>query len=94
MNPIKWKGRLAWGLGAVWTLLVAASLLWNVHQARQTALELASTEAQLSYNKDLAYRLWAASHGGVYVPVTPQTPPTLIFPISRNEIFKPLPVAP
>jgi signal transduction histidine kinase len=75
MNLFNWKGRLVWGLGAVWTVLVAASLLWNFYQARQTALELASAEAQLSYNKDLAYRLWAASHGGVYVPVTPQTPP-------------------
>uniref|UniRef100_A0A7C3V6V6 histidine kinase n=1 Tax=Desulfobacca acetoxidans TaxID=60893 RepID=A0A7C3V6V6_9BACT len=75
MDPLNSKGRLAWGLSAIWTLLVAASLLWNCHQARQTALELASTEAQLSHNKDLGYRLWAARHGGVYVPVTPETQP-------------------
>jgi PAS domain S-box-containing protein len=75
MNPFNWTGRLVWGLGAVWTALVAASLLWNLHQARQTALELASTQAQLSYNKDLVYRLWAAGHGGVYVPITLETPP-------------------
>ncbi|MDI6852080.1 MAG: PAS domain S-box protein [Deltaproteobacteria bacterium] len=60
---------------AIWTALVGASLLWNIHQARQTALELATTEAHLSYNKDLAYRLWATRHGGVYVPITPETPP-------------------
>lgn len=75
MNSFTWKRRLAWGLITVWTLLVAASLLWNRHQARQTALELARTKTHLSYKKDLAYRLWAASHGGVYVPITPQTPP-------------------
>jgi signal transduction histidine kinase len=90
MNPFKYKGQLAWGLGAIWTVLVAASLLWNFHQARQTALELASTEAQLSYNKDLAYRLWAASHGGVYVPVTPQTPPNpYLSHISERDIQTP-----
>jgi len=75
MTSSAWKRLLAWGLIAVWTLLVGASLLWNSHQARETALELARTKAHLSYNKDLAYRLWAASHGGVYVPVTPKTPP-------------------
>lgn len=64
-----------WWLIALWTALVAASLYWNLHQARQTALKLASAEAHLSYNKDLAYRLWAVEHGGVYVFITPQTPP-------------------
>jgi signal transduction histidine kinase len=66
---------LAWGLIAIWTVLVAASLLWNLHEVRQTAFELARTEARLSSNKDIAYRLWGAGHGGVYVPATPQTPP-------------------
>jgi hypothetical protein len=60
MNPFNWEGRLAWGLSADWTVPLAASLLWNLHQGRQTALELASTYAQLSYNKDLVYRLWAS----------------------------------
>jgi PAS domain S-box-containing protein len=66
----------AWWLMAGWTVLVAASLIWNIHEARQNALELAYNEAQLSYTKDLSYRLWAAGHGGVYVPVTPETPPS------------------
>jgi PAS domain S-box-containing protein len=81
MNPFTWKWNLqerlglAWWLIAVWTALIAASLVWNLHKARQTALESAIAEAQLSYNKDLSYRLWAAEHGGVYVPITRQTPP-------------------
>jgi PAS domain S-box-containing protein len=65
----------AWWLMAGWTVLVAASLLWNIYEARRNAMELAYTEAQLSYNKDLVYRLWAAGHGGVYVPVASRTPP-------------------
>ena len=81
MNLFKFKGNLeerlgmAWWLMAVWTALMAASLYWNLHQARHTALKLACAEAHLAYNKDLSYRLWAAEHGGVYVIVTPQTPP-------------------
>jgi len=35
----------------------------------------ARIEAQASYNKDLVYRRWAAEHGGVYVPISENTPP-------------------
>jgi len=81
---------LAWGLITLWTALVAASLLWNIHQARQTAIDLARAEAHLSYNKDLSYRLWAAGHGGVYVPVTPQTPPNpYLSHIKERDILTP-----
>lgn len=68
-------GRLIWGMLVVWTILVGASLWWNLHQVREFVLELAGNEAKLSVEKDLAYRLWAAKHGGVYVPVTPESPP-------------------
>ena len=36
---------------------------------------MALNEAKVSVKKDLAYRTWVASHGGVYVPVTEKTPP-------------------
>ncbi len=36
---------------------------------------LAKNEAVVSVNKDLAYRMWVSSHGGVYVPITDKTPP-------------------
>lgn len=71
----KHLGRLIWGVVAVWTILMGASWWWNLHQAREFVLELAGNEAKLSFEKDLAYRLWAAQNGGVYVPVTPQSPP-------------------
>ena len=35
---------------------------------------LAENEAVVSVKKDLAYRSWGASHGGVYVPITDRTP--------------------
>ena len=67
MSPAGWQGyleeragHLVWGAVAVWTVLVGASLLWDLHQARKAALELARTEAQLSYEKDLAFRPWSA----------------------------------
>jgi signal transduction histidine kinase len=32
-------------------------------------------EARANFNKDQALRFWAATHGGVYVPATKETPP-------------------
>ncbi len=58
-----------------WTAAVAVSLLWNLHQERQEALSVAISQAQAAYDKDVVYRRWNAEHGGVYVPVTPDTQP-------------------
>jgi PAS domain S-box-containing protein len=59
-----------------WTLVVVASLGWNLLQGRQEDLRIAHHVARTIYDRDILYRRWAAFHGGVYVPVTPQTPPT------------------
>jgi two-component system cell cycle sensor histidine kinase/response regulator CckA len=58
-----------------WTLSVAGSLLWNVYDERQQTQSVAKNEALSNFNKDLAFRLWATKHGGVYVPATEDTPP-------------------
>ena len=58
----------------VWTLLIVLSLITEIYQHRNNAIEVAKLENMATYNKDLAYRRWAASHGGVYVPITEITP--------------------
>ncbi|MDO9532767.1 MAG: diguanylate cyclase [Deltaproteobacteria bacterium] len=68
--------RFGWILLGVWTLVVAASLIWNLAQQRRETLDLAYTTAITLYEKDLLYRRWAAGHSGVYVPVTAATPPS------------------
>ncbi|MEW5829854.1 MAG: PAS domain S-box protein [Chloroflexota bacterium] len=52
-------------------------------------LEIARNEARAGIEKDLLYRRWNTSHGGVYVPVTetPQPNPYLIVP--EREITSP-----
>jgi diguanylate cyclase (GGDEF)-like protein len=57
-------------------VVVAASLIWNLAQQRRETLALAYTTAITLYEKDILYRRWASGHGGVYVPVTPATPPS------------------
>ncbi len=71
--PLKLYGLIFIG---VWTLVAAASLGWNLLQDRAEALSVARHIALTNYERDVLYRRWAAAHGGVYVPVTPQTPPT------------------
>jgi len=64
-----------WLLVALWTLAVGASATWGVRLLRDTMVDAAVHDARNSFNKDVLYRKWAASHGGVYVPVTATTQP-------------------
>jgi two-component system cell cycle sensor histidine kinase/response regulator CckA len=59
----------------VWTIGLGASLMWNIHGTKKATGELAKKEARIHFNKDQAFRLWGAKHGGVYVPATENTPP-------------------
>jgi PAS domain S-box-containing protein len=61
---------------AAWTLLLAGSLAWNVAKQREITMELAANTATAHFNKDVAYRLWASAHGGVYVEPSERTPPS------------------
>ncbi|MES9897573.1 MAG: PAS domain S-box protein [Sedimenticola sp.] len=64
-----------WGLLLLWTVVVSASLAWNIHNERQQTLSLAQKEARANFDKDQAFRLWATKHGGIYVQANARTPP-------------------
>ena len=59
----------------LWTGLAAASLWWNLSHQKEQILKTAGIQAHLTLEKDLLYRRWAASQGGVYVAVSERTPP-------------------
>ncbi|MDD2308496.1 MAG: DUF3365 domain-containing protein [Desulfuromonadaceae bacterium] len=65
----------AWILAACWTLLIAASWYWNVQAELEVFNKVALAEARAVIKRDELYRRWASTHGGVYAPVTPQSPP-------------------
>jgi len=65
----------AWVLGIFWTLIISASLFWNVFQVKNEILETARIQARVAYEKDVIYRRWNTNHHGVYVPVTEKTRP-------------------
>lgn len=71
MKPVRYAIMQA----AVWTAAITLSLSLYYREERQQVLALARKEAVTVLNKDISFRNWAAGHGGVYVPATPDTPP-------------------
>lgn len=59
----------------IFTVIIFASLIWNIKREKSAVENFAEVEAAADYNRDLIYRQWASSHGGLYVPATTQTPP-------------------
>ncbi len=55
--------------------LIIVSALWNSYNIYRQNIDLAQKEADAVFNKDVAYRFWATTHGGVYVPVSEKTQP-------------------
>jgi len=67
--------KISWLTGIVWTAIVFALFFHDVSTLQKSSLEMARLEAAAHFNMDWATRLWATSHGGVYVPVTEKTQP-------------------
>ncbi len=59
----------------VWTLIIGGLGYWHYNRVAAGFFENARTAARASIEKDITFRRWATSHGGVYVPQTEQTPP-------------------
>ena len=58
-----------------WTLLILTSCIHTIYNRKQSTKDIALAEARMAYQKDIIYRKWATSHGGVYVPVDAMTTP-------------------
>ncbi len=56
-------------IALVWITFIAVSLAWNIQQVRDRTINIALNEARMSF------RLWATSHGGVYVNIDARTQP-------------------
>lgn len=62
-------------LASAWTAIVAISLLVASWSARQEMVTVASNVANAYIEKDILFREWVAKHGGIYVEISPSTPP-------------------
>jgi PAS domain S-box-containing protein len=68
------KTILFWA-AAFWSAMILAVAVSDQWQAYTTSLDNARATARESFSKDMVYRRWSAMHGGVYAPITPETPP-------------------
>ena len=48
--------------------------MWNNQNTKLQTIAKADVMASLAMEKDVSFRVWITSHGGVYVPVTEETP--------------------
>ena len=62
-------------LAVCWSILVAASLTWNIWRSEHTAMEGVYLQARVAFEKDILYRRWNSMHGGVYASVNSSTQP-------------------
>jgi diguanylate cyclase (GGDEF)-like protein/putative nucleotidyltransferase with HDIG domain len=62
-------------IAIAWSVVIFIFAGYNTYKRYSFAYEIALNEARVSVKKDLAYRSWVASHGGVYVPITKRTQP-------------------
>lgn len=73
-------------LCVIWAVLVAASFLWNYRSAVDEQKNLSFQTARSFFQQIVLFRSWNAMHGGVYVPVTPDTQPNPYLQTDRREI--------
>ena len=64
-----------WLVIVAWSVVILLSVGWNIYRLGATAFEVARIQARAEISQDILYRRWSAGHGGVYVPITPDTPP-------------------
>jgi len=80
--------RTAFILILVWTVIIITIASVSVYNNYRYADLLAINAAKVSLEKDLAYREWGSSHGGVYVPITKETPPNqYLFHIKNRDVI-------
>ncbi|MDD2853590.1 MAG: PAS domain S-box protein [Desulfuromonadaceae bacterium] len=84
--PLK---RLRFATILAWTILAIITSLWECSDNNRFKASNALTIARASIEKDLAFRRWAAGHGGVYVPVTDKTPPNPWLKVPERDLTTP-----
>lgn len=83
--PFSWGQR--YGLMAfIWSVLVGISLLWDLYQENESVLEMATVTTRANIRKDIGFRKWVASHGGVYVSPTGHTPPNPYLNVPDRDV--------
>ena len=70
-----------------WSILLGCSLLWNLHTLDKNVLDNAASVARANLARDIGFRNWAASHGGVYVQPSAHTPPNPYLRVPDRDVI-------
>jgi PAS domain S-box-containing protein len=81
-----WEQRYLLALLSVWSLLVAASAIWNLHENYRSNYDKALIEARTIFEHNLAYRRWNSMHGGVYAKVGDTNKPNPHIMLSDRDV--------
>lgn len=71
---------------AAWICITVAFYCWMELDTRQNEKVLAQNTANAFFQQVVISRLWNASHGGVYVPITTETQPNHYLPIEGRDL--------
>jgi PAS domain S-box-containing protein len=72
-----------------WSLLMLVAMGYEMQHTMHDSEELALIEARTALAKDLIYRKWIVSKGGVYAPVSKNTPPNPYLQVPEQNIESP-----
>lgn len=73
----------------IWGLLVLISLSWNHLEMERKSMTLAHDRAQFVFKMVESTRLWSARHGGLYAPITKESPPNPYLKVPERDISSP-----
>jgi len=77
-------------LGVCWTVFLCVLVYIAAQREVQSARKIAQRQAYVHHDRNEAFRNWAASHGGVYVPTDERTPPNVnLSHIPERDIVTP-----
>jgi signal transduction histidine kinase len=74
-------------LYAGWLIILTISLLWNIHIELKNAHDIVLNKSESFFRQIIVSRLWNATHGGVYVPVTETTRPNPYLADSLRDVI-------
>lgn len=58
----------------VWAVLISFSLIWNIYTVSSNVKQLAKSNARSYLTTELTFRSWVSNHGGLYAPLSENTP--------------------
>ncbi len=73
-------------LAVCWSLFICITIVFSSIYYSRHSLKLAVLQAKTAFAKDVIYRRWNATRGGVYVPISQATPPNLFLKVPNREI--------